>query len=884
MAFPDTGNDTISLVSSVPEILETIGRDLEFDRAVTALSQERATGLVIRGAVASGASAFAVSVAEQVGATRVVHADPATAQVPFAALLQLLGTERGAVAALADVATAADAVVAAASIDRSPIVVDDAQYLDDASAMSLALAAATGVPLVLVLDETASVPTPLAATVAPMPEVRLHDLDDAEIAQLAAVVLGSPIEPVLVRSLTRLVGGAAAAIIDVLESSVAEGTVESVRDVWRQRSQLELPDVTLRRVDAHLSSLTESQGDALDLVSLVPALPLAVADRLVAADDLIALERAGLVDVSDSISGELVSVRLPVVRSARHQQAGRLRRRRLAQGIHEVLREISSPVDPHLVTTVLLESGGAPEGAAALAAARQARLDGEVELALRLCRSGPFDAVGVDLAILQAEVLASVGQSEAADEVLQAITTTNDEQFALVVMTRAVNLAFHRDRVDDARQLLDEATRQLTAGPWAAETIGLRGVLDLMMDQPLDAIARVEQYLEPAAGREFVEAATAAGPSLIMVGRHDEAAALSRSAMHERLRLGEQTSLSSAGLHALVCGMALAEAGHFAEAAEFTEFVLGAAVDIRDFDGMIWAGVIRGRAQLDEGHLDAAIASFELAASAALDLDLGLQLRWARAGVVLAVAQCGDPRATRRALDALDSCPPTHLALMRSEIARARGWGAIALRELRQGVEHFRSAAAIAREHGEAGLEILALHDLVRIGETADVERLIEVGEMVDGELAATRVAHGRALCAGDPGGLGEASERFEEIGAIVLAAEVANQASWIERRRQHAAAAERLRVRALELRSRRPLARTPALAAHPGLARLTLREREVAGLASAGHPSKEIAGRLGVSTRTVDNLLQRVYRKLDVGGRSGLQAVLLDDPHAPSW
>jgi DNA-binding CsgD family transcriptional regulator len=116
-------------------------------------------------------------------------------------------------------------------------------------------------------------------------------------------------------------------------------------------------------------------------------------------------------------------------------------------------------------------------------------------------------------------------------------------------------------------------------------------------------------------------------------------------------------------------------------------------------------------------------------------------------------------------------------------------------------------------------------------------------------------------------------------MGALVLAAEAANQASWIERRRQHAAAAERFRVRSLELRAPRPSARTPALASHPGLARLTLREREVAALASAGHPSKAIAGRLGVSARTVDNLLQRAYRKLDVTGRDELRSVVLDDP-----
>lgn len=870
------GSSRAATITPVPSLRSTIGRDVERDHAVDALTAGREGGLLIRGCVASGVSSFAVEIARRAGANCVVCADGVTASVPFGSLLQMPGV-RSSAAALADVVAAADAVVAAA--DGRPVVVDDAHHLDGHSAISLALAAAAGVPLVLVLDDHRAVPDPLIATVAGWPEVRLHDLADAEVGQLATSVLGGPIEPVLVRSLTRLVGGAAAAVVDVLESAVGDGDVEPVRGVWRQRTPLALPDATLRRVDAHVSSLTPSQAEVLDLVSLLPALPLSVAERLVAAPDLVALEQAHLVAVADSPQGDVVSVRLPVVRNARRQQAGRLRRRQLARQVHALLQDHPCPIDGHLATTILLESGGAPEGAEALGAARRARLDGEVELALRLCRSVPAGSVGVDLAILHAELLSSVGQGQLADELLSAIEPTADEEVALVTMARAVNLAFHCDRVDEARSILDEVIDLLGAGPWAAEAIGVRGVIDLMTDQPRHAIDRVERYLEPPQGRQFVEAATAIGPSLVMLGRHDEAAAVSRAAMHERLRLGDQTSLSSAGLHALACGLALAEAGRFDEAAELTQFVLDAAVDIRDLDGMIWAGVIRGRAQLDAGHFDVAIDSFELAASAALDLNRSLHLRWARAGVVLAVAQRGDPDATRRALDALDTCPPTYLTLMSAEVARARAWGSIALRDVRDGVDRFRSAAEIARDRGEAGLEILALHDLVRVGETADVDRLVEVGAAVDGELAATRVAHGRALRDADPVGLGLVSERFESMGAMVLAAEAANQASWMERRRQHAVAAERFRVRSLELRAQRPSARTPALAAHPGLARLTMREREVAGLASAGHPSKVIASRLGVSTRTVDNLLQRAYRKLDVSGRAGLHSVVLDDP-----
>jgi DNA-binding CsgD family transcriptional regulator len=54
----------------------------------------------------------------------------------------------------------------------------------------------------------------------------------------------------------------------------------------------------------------------------------------------------------------------------------------------------------------------------------------------------------------------------------------------------------------------------------------------------------------------------------------------------------------------------------------------------------------------------------------------------------------------------------------------------------------------------------------------------------------------------------------------------------------------------------------------------LTDREWEVAALAAAGLASRDVAARLSLSVRTVDNLLGRVYRKLGIPGRGGLMEV----------
>lgn len=59
-------------------------------------------------------------------------------------------------------------------------------------------------------------------------------------------------------------------------------------------------------------------------------------------------------------------------------------------------------------------------------------------------------------------------------------------------------------------------------------------------------------------------------------------------------------------------------------------------------------------------------------------------------------------------------------------------------------------------------------------------------------------------------------------------------------------------------------------------LGRLTGREREVAVLAGTGDTNWSIARRLGISPRTVDAHLSRIYRKLGVSSRVGLVAIVV--------
>lgn len=116
-----------------------------------------------------------------------------------------------------------------------------------------------------------------------------------------------------------------------------------------------------------------------------------------------------------------------------------------------------------------------------------------------------------------------------------------------------------------------------------------------------------------------------------------------------------------------------------------------------------------------------------------------------------------------------------------------------------------------------------------------------------------------------------EIADAWESDGALRYAATAAAQASRVHRANGEARAAASAQSKAEDLARRCGGLATPVLRFGEGLSQLTRREREIASLAAAGASSKEIAAKLFLSTRTVDNHLQSVYGKLGIAGRHEL-------------
>ena len=169
------------------------------------------------------------------------------------------------------------------------------------------------------------------------------------------------------------------------------------------------------------------------------------------------------------------------------------------------------------------------------------------------------------------------------------------------------------------------------------------------------------------------------------------------------------------------------------------------------------------------------------------------------------------------------------------------------------------------------GLQIVDLRNM----------RLAELVEIAtEPQLVMHFADHAKALA--DAGGveLGAIARTFASLGADLYAAEVAAQSVIAHEQAGDAAAAREAAGQATALSV--GLDGVGTQTARVKLDRLTEREHEVAAFASDGLTSREIADRLVISVRTVDNHLARVYAKLGVHSR-GEMTWLFDSPGSSS-
>jgi DNA-binding CsgD family transcriptional regulator len=346
---------------------------------------------------------------------------------------------------------------------------------------------------------------------------------------------------------------------------------------------------------------------------------------------------------------------------------------------------------------------------------------------------------------------------------------------------------------------------------------------------------------------------------------------MSHTAFAEHVALGEHTALPGPGVHVLFELSGLIEAGRLSKATRLATRAYDALQPGAPPAGPMWVTFGLGRCALLTGKCRTARRWLGEAAGRCHDANL---LPLILSLLATAAAWMDDHQAASAAAAEMNTSRGSSFVAFDQVLGQA--WTAVTAGEAQTAIKLLLDGAREAGGAGHRFIEAWLLHDAARLGHAPRVTaRLTALSQVCEGALVAAWAAHARAAAEGRADSLVAVTDQFEEMGALLFAAEAAMEACHAHQRHGAPRAAAALRARAATLVEQCEDPRTPALVTADAVVPLTRREREIAELAARAVPSKEIARRLGLSVRTVNNHLQRVYTKLGVSSRIDLDEAL---------
>jgi DNA-binding CsgD family transcriptional regulator len=294
----------------------------------------------------------------------------------------------------------------------------------------------------------------------------------------------------------------------------------------------------------------------------------------------------------------------------------------------------------------------------------------------------------------------------------------------------------------------------------------------------------------------------------------------------------------------------------------------------------LWAG-FQGLAAKASGRLTDAQANLR-DALALLEGDDSYQMsRVCLAELAGALALTGEVAAARRFLDRADALAMGCNRLLDAWVVRNQAWVRAAEGDADAAITLALRAAELANDTQQPTTEALCLYDVARLGAAAQVhERIGLLAAQVEGGFVTMLAVAAKALATGDGEALDLVATAFVDQGHLLLAAEAAAAAARGYRRADQPDRAVALGERAAALAGRCQGARTPLLALDRVHTVLTVREREIALLATT-LSSRQIADHLDLSVHTVNNTLGRAFVKLGVTSRGELADLLIALPRS---
>lgn len=870
------------------------GRREELSVIEQTLADGQYRGLLLAGAPGVGKTRLAHEALAAAGAagcdTRWAVASRAVAAIPFGALAHLLPLTGESSTHLHLLQQAGTWMAEQAGGRRVVLGIDDAHMLDDASAALLFHLVINDIAFVVATLRTGQpAPGPVTALWKEglAERLEIQPLARSEVGELIEAALGGPVEGLTKQRLWQLSRGNILYLRELVRGGRQNGDLACSAGIWRWRGQVSAPPQLAELIQVRIGGMPPALRDLGELVAFGEPLALSVLTRAgVPAAEVEAAERAGL--LSTEQAGPDLRVRLghPLFGEVIRAQTPPMRRR----AVHAVLAGAFGPgaslrsEDAVRIAVWHLEAGTRPEPALLVAAAGWALAALDYQLAERLCRAAGEAGASWTAERLLAQALVGQGKADAAEDLLadQSARARTDAERAEIVSVRALNLYWGLNRPESASAVLDEAAARIREPVQRAGLGAMRGRFLLHGGCCPQALAVLGPVLaDPGVPhRVMLEAMATATMALVACGRYDDAIALgARGLRLARPAAGESWLLA---LDELAATKAIAHlwSGQFAAAAALAESGYQRALDTRSPPNVALWALVRGQLAVARGAMTEASvwlreAVTTLGGPAPLHPYQGSIARAGFDALARVAALTADPAAAQAALAQAEALAGPPMRLFDTWPGPVRAWVAAARGEIRAAVDLALDTAAEARRRGQPGCELVALHDVARLGAPARAaERLAELEAMVQGELASLLIRHVRALAASSGAPLDGIAASFEALGANLLAAEASAAAAGAYRRAGRAGRAAVSAARAAALAAMCEGARTPALTGLEESAGLTPRELEIARMAATGLSSRAIAARLVVAVRTVDNALGQVYAKLCIGGRTELAAI----------
>jgi len=843
-----------------------IGREAELERIAAERTAREAHGIVLRAPAGAGKTAVARAAAREAadagGYVEWVQATRSAASVPLGALAALMGEVERAEDPLQRLTAGARSLLDRANGRKPMLVVDDGQFLDNASAALVLHIATTGTAFVLTTVRSGE-PCPDAVVAlwkdAGTPRLELDPLDAEHVRALAEAELGGPVQERIAVWLHDSSQGNPLYVRELVAGARESGALVERDGFWVLEGRPEPSASLVDLVEARLSELGVEERRTLGLLALGEPL----APEQLGVDVLADLEERGYVTIGDG----LARVAHPLYAEVARATMGSLRVAAAQRRLAELVPDDGTPDTALRRAGWLLEAGETPPLALLSTAADAALSAGDPAFAAHLAQLALDRGAGPEMALVRGRGLWLDGRAEEAEAGLATIDGRIEEpdRAAAYLELRGQILSWALSRHEEALALVERAAGWWDTEEWNAAYAPVRAHLLLLVGQLDSAIETSEQLLaDPRlddAGRR--SATLSYARALHWQGRGADARRVLRGSLPAAPRSSQDE------LILLFWALSAMDTGH--DLRELEEWALRAVSHAAQQGSSPVAAVASnalGRIRALEGRFTEARRWLaESSAHHARHNPYGTLVR-VRAAQVYVGYMLGE---ATHAVDQFheDVDVATTHPTMRAYALQGEAWAALAAGDPPAAERIALGAAEEPRTRAYAAAELT--YDALRAGAPAReiAPRLARLRARTDSPLAAAYAEHADALVERSGRALLAAVDAFTAVGALRLACECAADAARVFADEGREDSARRAAARADELHLGGP---RPHLGGVGGPSiELTRREAQLVDLASRGLSNAEIADRLVLSTRTVESHLYNAMKKLGVTDRRQL-------------